>query len=211
MKLASAYLYIFLLISFSHAQNSWEKASDKDGILIYTRTNSEKNLKEFKAHINIDARMSTLAAILTTGSNYPNWVYKVSSVNVLKGKTPADTWSHYIIDMPWPLSDRDGISHTQVKQVSPDKIVINQRSDSDYLPEKEGFVRLLLVNSTWTIERKGSGQLAITYQSLADPGDLPNWLVNVFLLDSPKETLKALRKEVKKPEFANVELNWVKE
>lgn len=211
MKFAAVFLCIFSQIIFTHAQNTWEKAHDKEGIVIFTRTVEGKNIKEFRAHMNLDARMSTVASILTTGSNYPNWVYKVSAVNLLKGETPEDTWSRYIIDMPWPLSDRDGISHTQVEQVSPDKLVIRQRSDSDYLPEKEGFVRLALVKSSWTVERKGDGKLAITYQSLADPGDLPNWLVNAFLLDSPKETLKALSKEVKKPQFAKVELDWVRE
>lgn len=210
MKFIGVFLLLLLSISSTLAQITWEKARDKDGIVIYTRTVGDKNLKEFKAHIYIEARISTVAAILTNAPNYHKWVYKVSSAKVLTGKVPQGSWSYYTVDMPWPLTDRDGISATTA-QVSQNKVVITQLSAPDYIKEQEGFVRLRQVDTKWTIERLDSGKLKITYESLADPGGLPAWLVNIFLLDGPTETLKNLRKEVKKPAFVQAKLDWIKE
>ncbi|MEL6251827.1 MAG: START domain-containing protein [Bacteroidota bacterium] len=206
---------VFLISSFlffsSFAQSSWKKEKEKDGITIYTRTVGEKNLKEFKAYMNLDARTSTVAAILTTASNYPNWVYKLSSTKKLKGSVPQGAWTYYTVSMPWPLSDRDGISATTAQQKSDGTVIIKQKSAPSFIPEKEGFVRLAQVDTEWTIEPIASGKLKITYQSLADPGGLPAWLVNIFLLDGPFETLKGLRKEINKSTFVNADINWVKE
>ena len=211
MRKSISLLICLFLFGFSFAQSEWKKEKEKDGITIYTRTSGEKDLKEFKAYMTLDARMSTVAAILTQASNYPNWVYKLSSVEKLKGSVPQGSWTYYTVSMPWPLTDRDGISATTASQKSDGTVIIKQKSAPSFVPEKKGFVRLAKVDTEWKIEQLANGKLKISYQSLADPEGLPAWLVNLFLLDGPFETLKGLRKEVKKPTFANAKIDWVSE
>lgn len=203
-------LFLFALIPQIFAQSSWKKAKDKDGIVIYTRTAEEKGLTEFKAFMTLEASLESIAAVLTSGSNYPNWVYKVASTKKLKGEIPNQTWNYYTVSMPWPLSDRDGISRTTVKEASSEKLWLEQLAQPQYIAEKEDHVRLLRTDTTWKLEKQADGKIKVSYQMLADPGGVPNWLVNLFLLDGPMETLNGLRKEVKKDKFKQAKLDWLK-
>jgi len=205
-------LFTIILFGFffsSYSQGDWKEAKEKDGILIYTRTAKNKDLKEFKAHMSLEVSLDAVAAILTDAKNYPNWVYKLSTAEVLKGTIPGGVWSYYTVDMPWPLSDRDGVSSTRARQEANGKIIITQKSEPNFIGEKEDMVRLLYIDTTWQLEKGEDGKVHITYQSLADPGGLPSWLVNLFLLDGPFETLQGLRKESKKAAFAKANLSWI--
>ncbi|MDW3652500.1 MAG: START domain-containing protein [Bacteroidia bacterium] len=210
MKKSIAILLSIFLFSSSFGQSEWKKEKEKDGITIYTRTSGGKDLKEFKAYMTLEARMSTVTAILTQASNYPNWVYKLSSTKKLKGNVPQGSWTYYTVSMPWPLTDRDGISATTASQKSDGTVIIKQKSAPSFVPEKEDFVRLAQVDTEWKIEQLPEGKLKISYQSLADPGALPAWLVNLFLLDGPFETMKGLRKECKKESFIYANVPWIK-
>ena len=195
---------------FAYGQTDWKKAKEKDGILIYTRTYEENDLKEFRAHMSIEARFETIVALITEASHYPNWVYKVSTCEVLEDQLPRTSKTYYTVAMPWPLKNRDGVTTSTVLQKANGHVVVRQTDAPEHLPEKEGYVRLKQVDTTWTIEDKGDGNISLIYQSLADPDGVPNWLVNLFLLDGPQETLKNLRKEVSNPSYANIEVSWLK-
>ncbi|MEM6806471.1 MAG: hypothetical protein AAF696_34045 [Bacteroidota bacterium] len=210
MKYLSLYILCFFISIQAMAQTAWKKAKDKDGIVIYTRTHENKGLTEFKAHISLNASLSCVAAVLTSGSNYPNWVYKVASTQKLNGEIPDQTWNYYTVSMPWPLSNRDGISRTTVKEASSEKVWLEQVAQPKYIAEKKDHVRLLRTDTNWKLEKAVDGKVKVTYQMLADPGGVPNWLVNLFLLDGPMETLNGLRKEVKKEKFKQAKLDWIK-
>ncbi|MEO0470781.1 MAG: START domain-containing protein [Bacteroidota bacterium] len=202
------FILLLCVPAFLQAQTKWEKAKEKDGILIYTRTN--QNLKEFKAHMNLDARLETVVALLTDTKHFPKWVYKVESCEVIKEQLPQSFITYYTVAMPWPLKDRDGVTGGVVTQKADGSVVIHQTDQPDEVPEKDGYVRLGKVNTTWTVQPGEAGQVQLVYQSMADPGGLPNWLVNLFLLDGPMETLKGLRDESDNPAYANIEVSWLK-
>lgn len=203
-------LFLFCLPVFAEAQTDWEKAKEKDGILIYTRTHPKTNLKEFRAHMTLDARLETVVALLTDAKHFPRWVYKVESCEVLEDQLPESIITYYTVTMPWPLKDRDGVTGGKASLQADGTVIIHQSDQPDYVEPKDGYVRLSKVNTTWTVQAKEEGKVALIYQSMADPGGLPNWLVNLFLLDGPQVTLKNLRQEVRNPSYANIEVSWLK-
>ncbi len=96
---------------------------------------------------------------------------------------------------PWPVSDRDAVVLSRVEQDSGSLVVtIRSSGKPDYVPRREGAVRVPRVESTWTLVPQPDGQVEVTYRVFSEPGgELPDWLVNSLVSDQPFNTLANLR------------------
>ena len=96
--------------------------------------------------------------------------------------------------MPWPLDNRDAVMHTRITRDSLNRFLrINSVAVPNYIPAKDGKVRIRSSDINWYVTRPSSNTIHVVYTFETDPGgNVPAWLVNSFADKGPFETFKKL-------------------
>ncbi len=206
-------LLILGLPAFLSAQSddSWVLKSEKDLVKVYYRKTSD--IHELKLTTSIKVPLSGMVHLFDQVQKYPTWGYKVAESRLLKRVSPTEIYYYSRIDFPWPLSDRDIVVNTTLRQdpVS-NTITSTSVAVSGWVPEEKGVVRMKKANTRWTLTPGTGGWLYVEYYLYSDPGgNLPDWAVNLALDVGPRETIKSIRNIVKDPEYQNTKLAHIKE
>jgi hypothetical protein len=176
---------------------SWELEKNKNGIKIYTRSTDQSRIKEFKAITTVNAKRIRVAEIIARITDYVNWYPDCSDAKILEEISSTERKVYYRIDLPWPTADRDIIMNLKVKVNNEKKETLLLFTQSSGGKKKvDGVVRMTFAKGYWKLVTEGS-QTKVHYQFIADPGgSLPDWIINMFLVDGPYDTLVALKKKL---------------
>lgn len=187
-------LGLLLWTAVAQAQSpAWMLAKEDEGIRVFTRENPGKPLKSFRGVTTIAAPAELLLEILRNAEGLKEWLHDIrESKSLERGQ---DAFAYYtIFDSPWPVSDRLFVVRGQVKRQTAGKIQVEQRIDPKLAPDLEGGVRVVEAHFTWTLVPQGQNRTEVTYQGYTDPaGDIPNWLANSAVVDSPFHSLRNLK------------------
>lgn len=193
----SILLLFFLLTANAFSQTDWKLAKNSDGIKVYTRTPEGSAIKEFKATVSIKASAVDVAQVVVDVQNYPEWYPDVMGAKVLEKVSKYEIIAYYRIDIPWPATDRDAVVTFKLHMDESKKnIKVYAKSKNNYKEEFYGVVRLKDADGVWSF-KEHDGVTDVVYQMKADPGgNMPTWIINMFIEDGPHKTLKALRSRV---------------
>ncbi|MDF1764277.1 MAG: START domain-containing protein, partial [Oleibacter sp.] len=114
-------------------------------------------------------------------------------------------------DMPWPVKNRDVVTHSVVTQDPATKVVsIKIDKAEDIFPKDRDFVRMKKLDAIWQLTPIENDVLRVTYEAHADPGGgLPSWLINSLIVDTPLNTLRNLRKVMIREKYQNTQLDFI--
>lgn len=171
----------------------WELAKNEDGIKVYTRQKEGSKIKEFKAITTVSTKMVVLEMLIEKVSEYPKWQANVTSARILKKVSQNEQYIYYTSDVPWPITDRDIALHW-IKTNNNGTITYTLNCTPDYIEEQDNFLRIKEAKGIWLFVPTDTNNIEITYQFYGDPaGSLPNWIINLFIVDGPFETLKNIK------------------
>ena len=204
---------LFCFLSFSmlvFSQGGWTKKYDKEGIVIYTRKPADSKIEEFKATCTLDCDLETAVAVLADYSTHGDWMFKTDNCTLVKNKGPKNKVLYYTLTFPWPVTDRDLVTSadwtvdpTTGAATLSTKVVPNGK------PLDDDYVRMKLATGIWRFTPTKDGKTKVYHQYKSDPGDMPAWLINAFLVDAPKENLEVLKKRVKQSKYQNADISWL--
>lgn len=205
---------LILSVIFSlpgRSQDDWKLKTDKDGIAIFTRTFPDSKFKAIKVEVELDATLSQLVAVILDVNTGAQWVYSTKSSVLLKQVSPSEVYYYSEVSIPWPAANRDFIAQLRAVQDSHSRVVtIYGPTFPDYLPVKKDIVRVRRSEGKWIISPVAKGKIKVEYTLRVDPGgDLPAWLVNMFVTKGPYESFKKLKEQLQKPDYANVKLPFI--
>lgn len=185
----------YFLSQMSMAEPAWTLAKDAEGIKVYTRVVADSPLREFRGEVEVATAPERVVRLLKDANSFQIWMPDMLTSEMLKS-SQTDQYHYLENAVPWPLENRDGIYHFTYSDVQEGGVPITKvrvEAIPDYLPIKDGKVRIPKSDGFWKIVPSGAGSL-ITYQIHADPGGaIPSWLANSFVVDTPFKTLKSLR------------------
>lgn len=211
-KKISSLLTIGLFILFSSfsfpTNNNWSEAYNNDNLIIYTRTTSD-GFKEFKAITTMNVKMNTVLAIMKDYKRHPEWMRVLKSCKMIEEESSTSRYLHYSIAFPWPLWDRDIISKSSFAVNEDGSVNLNIKSSPEKKEETKGEVRIKSASGFWNVQDLKNGKTKIIYQYKADPVGLPTSLVNMYVLEGPKETFHGLKEQVKLAEYENPNMDWL--
>ncbi|MCH7534986.1 MAG: hypothetical protein IH948_04465, partial [Bacteroidetes bacterium] len=76
-------------------------------------------------------------------------------------------------------------------------IMYSFMSSPDFIKETEDFVRIRDARGKWQFIQKDGEKIEVIFQFYGDPaGSLPIWLINMFIVDGPYNTLVNLREKI---------------
>ncbi len=195
--LKSLTCWFLALLSFAaYGQGTdWKYEKTVEEIKVYSRKSGK--IKEIRIETTFDAALSQVVETVLDVPGFPKWIYKVSSAAVIKKMGTDKVLYRNVIDMPWPATDRDVVVLTTVKQNLATKVVTTEDvNEPDGSPRQKGLVRIEDFYAKWTFEPSGN-QVKGTYFFHSDPGgDVPDWMVNLFVDEGPVASVKALKRRL---------------
>ena len=211
-KMRSFFTIVLSVLSFwGFGQENWKLRTDKEGILIYTRSFPDSKFKAIKVECELDATLSQLVAVILDVNTGAEWLYSTKSSVLLKQVSPSELYYYSEVSIPWPASNRDFIAKLKAVQDTHSRVVtIYGPIFPDYLPTKKDIVRVTRSEGKWIISPLGKGRIKVEYTLRVDPGgDLPAWLVNLFVTKGPHESFVKLKEQLKKPAYAHPNLAFI--
>lgn len=191
-----------LLFTLSISQNiladtDWELAKDAEGIKVYTREVNGWDIEEFKVISVFNVKRYLIYNAIIDVVKYPDWYPDIIESEVCKKVSDTEFYCYSKLDIPWPSTDRDGECHIKVKHNKEEKTTLIEMNVCEkYKSKQEGYVRMTKGKGFWKLTSKGDGTV-VHYQYLSDPGgSIPAWIINMFIVDNPFNTVKALKLRV---------------
>ena len=190
LNLTTLFFTIAYFNLFPSINQSWELKKDQDSIKVYIR-NVDDNTKEYLAETIINSDIDNIFKTITDFDNSYRWMYKLNSSKILE-KSDTLMYVYFVVDMNWPLKNRDLISDAVITQ-NENKIRIVMNSYPDYMPEKEKLIRIKQSRSIWNLEKIDDEYTKVALQSYAIVEGIPTFIMDLFILDSPMYSMTQLR------------------
>jgi len=218
-KLALLLLFSYLTVfqSLIYSQNkdccNWKLVKAQNEIKVYLRKHKSSNLKEALGVMEIKTSLSSIISLLKDSQNHKTWMYANKKSNILKSPNNFEWILYTESEAPWPILNRDLISHAKMYQSSKNcAIKINARAIPDYIDEKDGLVRIKEMNSEWTFTPKKNGYVEVRFKILINlGGSLPIWAANLAVDKGPYNTLSKMKKALANKKFQLSKLLYLKE
>ena len=191
-----AFFMLLSAFSSSKTQNGeWHLSKNRNGIKVFTRTVEGFVLKEFKGETNIKASIADVLNIIKDLDAYTEWMPGCTESKLLK-KVSDNEYYHYAVrEAPWPLFDRDAITHIKIEPQTNNEVLIKVVAKPDFIAPKATMVRVPIVKASWQLIPKNDGSTDIIYIGIGSAGgNIPDWLANTAVVTVPYGTLYNLKK-----------------
>tara|TARA_B100001989_G_scaffold42479_1_gene26310 strand:+ start:2597 stop:3184 length:588 start_codon:yes stop_codon:yes gene_type:complete len=192
LNFIALFLSILKLNSFGFNYNEWDLRKNQDSIKVYIR-NIDNNTKEYLAETIINSEIEKIYNTIIDFDNSYKWMYKLNSSKILE-KTDTLMYVYFVVDMNWPLKNRDLVSDAVITKKN-DEIIIEMNSYPDRIPSNEKLIRIKESRSIWNLKRIDKGRTKVSLQSYAVVEGIPTFIMDLFILDSPMYSMTQLRKK----------------
>lgn len=187
-----------MMVSCPMTAQSWDFNKEKDGIKIYTRVETGKLLKSYKAVADINVPAEKIFALMEDINNTDWWDKKLTSIKVLLYEKDKRARYYLVYDLPWPVTDRDlCVDVTITTDQMNGERKINAVALNGIIPERTDMVRIKDYRQIWTIIPSGKEMTHIVLEGFVDPaGTIPKWISNMLIIESPLKAISGLKEAV---------------
>ncbi len=196
-----------LLALLPAAGASWDHFDTEDGIKLWKREVEGTSFVAFRGRGLVPASIRDVAAVIRSADRETEWMANCVDAKTIRWKTTNDAIVYHRTGSPAPfVSDRDVVLLSRFHLEAEKKTirVTFERTTDPKMPEKEGVVRMPVLQGHWVMKAMSPTSTEVEYQVQADPGgSLPAWLVNLVSKKLPLKTLQGLRKQVTASGFEN--------
>jgi hypothetical protein len=171
---------------------------DKDGVRVFACDAENTKIKSLKTVLEVKATVPQVIAMVLDVNNYNNWQYNTIHAHIIKKISETELIYYTEVVAPWPVSNRDLVVHLKIARDSTTgNTIISANSIPDFIPEKEGIVRVPLSKSQWTVKSTDEASLSIEFVMLINPGgSVPAWMINMVAAEAPYESFRDFKKKI---------------
>jgi hypothetical protein len=215
--------FAVLLASVLHlplacAADDWQlKIADAEaGIQVFSRVN-EQGYPEFRGVTRVRSRLSAFVALFKDLDRMPEWAFRVRTAERLKVISETESYIRIVNSLPLPLYDRDVIVHSVLTQDAGTlQLTFRGSGVRDFAPNDERYVRMPVVESSWTFTPLADGMTEVVFQGHGDPGGslssvLLAWFVRLSISEAPYQTMLQMTKFVSRPEYQAARYPFIRE
>lgn len=205
-------LFLFLLFTVFQcimtsgvSGQSWDFKKEKDGIKMYTRDELNSPLKSFRGEITFKADVEKVNLLVGNADNLDWWDKNISNVKIIEFQKNKLIRYYLVYQVPWPLSNRDLALEARI---STDPVTgvrtVLAKPLLNVIPEKKDLVRIRKYWQKWTVQPLEKGEVHVIIEGFVDPnGNIPSWLYNMTVMETPYNVLKTLRERALSDKPAN--------
>jgi len=194
-----------------YAEEEWEKAKEKNGVVVYTRIPEGSEVKEFKAITEIETSLSSLVAAISDIDSLSKWYKNTGETKILRNIHDRKQIYYYEVLVPFPFKNRDMVQEIELQQDAKSKVVTATISNVlDYEVQSKGRVRMPIAQGSWKLTPLGNNKVSVEHQYLADPGgSIPKKIVNMLIVGGPYSSLIKLKGFIKTEKYQNARYDWI--
>jgi len=196
-------IFCCLMLSCTVTGQSWYFIKEKDSIKIYTRVETGRTLKSYKAFTDINAPEDKIFAVMEDINITDWWDKNLIQIKVLLYEKNKRAQYYMVYDLPWPVTDRDlCVDVTITTDTVTGGHTINAVSLNDVIPELNNMVRIKDYRQTWTIIPAGKETTHVVLEGFVDPaGTIPDWISNMLIIESPLKAIGGLMERMTKKQI----------
>lgn len=194
---------------------NWEGGSESNGIRVWSRVVPGSPVRAFKATMVVKTSLAGLVNLIQDVDNANRWVYSTDRIQLLRRDDEKGAFVlRALINIPWPLTDRDVIVAGNVVQ-DPRTLVVTINShalNSPEYPPQEGYVRMPQMEGLWLFRPLGNEMVEVTMYGHANPGGhIPPGIVNMLIEMTPRKTLEGMRRMLPDPRYQRTPVPQIRE
>jgi hypothetical protein len=171
----------------------WTLEKDEEEIQLYTRPVSGSPFLAVKAITLINAPMTKVADAFGDGDGCSAWRALCKSSEVLSMVSETERYVYLVLDLPWPLSDRDMVIHSIAQIDAASRTATVQLASASSKHPAKDYVRAES-SGEYTIKAISDEQVEFTYIMHTDlGGDLSPDVINPQVASSTFTDIAQLR------------------
>ena len=187
-------IWFFALLLFTSTiqasdADEWQLALGQEQAKVYTKQVAGSPYLKVKAEMYLDADLDRVVAQLGDGDECVKWRKMCKSNRVVEQISIDERIVYTVLDLPWPLSDRDVVNRvTMIRNAKTGSVIVRMVSDSK-VPPNDKYVRAVS-SGRIEITPVSANNTQLTFITHVDlGGDLPAGRINERL---PRGTLDDL-------------------
>ncbi|OUS74153.1 hypothetical protein B5G52_02055 [Pseudoalteromonas sp. A601] len=194
------FITAFYCLTAPAQEKQWQLWKQQDGASISYKKH-ENGILEVRGSITVHGSSADdFMALLSDTQQAPLWIENVTFVEVLSRLSSSETIVYTQLDSPWPVTDRDMVSYSCYRRLSPSQTELIIKAYPDYKAELDSVIRIKDLQARWLLNEENTEQgrsLTLTHDVYADPGGaIPHWISNKVGLKSALKTLLELRRQL---------------
>ena len=205
-------LLVFMLFQsvFIFSQEDWNLIKESDEIKVFTKKENNYIIDTFKATVAINSSVEDFVSVLKTIKIFPNWGHNIKNANLLEKS--GDTLQIYysVAKAPFPYKNRDGIYLNRFRWQKETKTLrVDIEVLEDYLALNDKYVRVKGYGY-WEVQELSKNKIFVTFSMQIDPGgSIPSWLANMFVEDTPFNTLLNLKELLESGDYKKQTFSFI--
>lgn len=194
-SLWSALLAVLWMCPPAFSDTDWQRRKDQEGIEVFTKKRQNFEVISYKWITTLDVELDRLFQFLTDVERYPEWIDGCCQTRMIRQEEDGRFMYHTVYDFPWPFRDRHMVVHVSVNRDDAGKVVtLESRSVDEVADEKGRRTRITNFWETIRLIQKDETSVEIHTEGFFDPGgNIPPWLTNMYVDDSPIRTVTNLK------------------
>lgn len=214
LPLPAPLLALLLVLSPAGHADEWTLArrdAARD-IRVYLRDTPGASYKRFYATTRVQARLSSVVAVLSDVPAMPQWIARMTQARQLRREGNREVWIHSVYRLPYPFLEREAVLHSSFRQDASGAVEITTRAEAGKVAANARRVRLTRLYSLWRLTPEKNGFVKIELWGEGDPGGyVPPMLFNYNLPDEPAQTLRHLQQMLTRDKYRARTLDYVRE
>lgn len=211
LKYLLGFIVSIIVISNVNGETiTWKLVKSEENISAYVCKLPDSPLKKVKVETTVNATLSQIVSIIRDADNHSDWVFLNEYSRVIEVVDNCN-WKYYGYNkLPWPITDRDLVTMARLEQDSNGVVRIISEGIPDFIPEKEDYVRIREIHSSWTLTPEKNGLVNISFELEIDVGGkIPAWLINMSIARGPFNSMNSLKKIINEKRYYGVELAYI--
>ncbi len=201
-------MLLSLLITQSTSAEQARLKINKQNIKVWTYQMSRNPAASYKAETVFNVPLERAVALIMDVERAQQWVPYMGKISILNRDDQAGEFLlHVVMDLPFPLKDRDLIIQSKITRERNGTVNIRNRGMADSRFSQPDYIRLQDYQGDWTFQRLGANKVKVTTMGYVNPeGSLPISFMNIFVEQQPYQMLKIMRSELERPMYINAKL-----
>ena len=124
----------------------------------------------------------------------------------------SELYYYHETSTPWPVANRYGVIYYKITQNSLTKVVtIKSNGVLGLYPNQPNLVEVPALNANWTFTPKSDGTVDGEYYLYLNPGgNIPIWLINMFVVDGPFLTILKMKELLQTEKYNDCKVSFIK-
>lgn len=199
LLICAAIAFVTPVRSLALTPDGWEYVGTDDGVVVYRKPVDGSDTVAFRGVTYASLPIGKLVAIYSDPAEREHWVDRYVEHVTFEKTVDAETyWIHF--GLPWPVSDRDYVLHSEATRDRASRTYTVQIKSVTHPKKAEDdcCIRAIAYRTFFEFTAiPGEERTKIAVEVHTDPkGSLPSWLVNLIQKSWPAETLNGLIRHV---------------